>query len=85
MKNLRSIPAKVIDPVCGMAVETESTAAMTTFNGRQYYFCAEGCLHAFEQNPCRYLTDRPPKRKGWWGRYLDRLNKATEGKSMQCH
>ena len=85
MKNPQSIPDKVIDPVCGMTVAPEPTAEMTTFNGKRYYFCAEGCLRAFEKNPCRYLTGRPPKRKSWWGRYLDRLNKATKGKPMQCH
>ena len=85
MKNAQSIPDKVNDPVCGMPVDTQTAAAMTTFNGGRYYFCAEGCLRAFEKDPCKYLQDRPPKRKGWWGRYLDRLKTTTEGRSMKCH
>ena len=67
MKNLNSVPGKVIDPVCGMTVAPGPGAATTSSNGKRYYFCAEGCLRAFEKDPCKYLQDRPPKRKGWWG------------------
>lgn len=69
-----------IDPVCGMKVDPSETAIVATHDGCSYYFCADGCRKAFEANPGKYL-----KPKGWWGRYLERLEKATGGKAMTCH
>jgi len=74
-----------LDPVCGMTVNQGVTEIATTIQGRTYFFCAEGCRKAFIADPQKYLDPAPPKRKGWWGRYLDRLEKATGGKSMNCH
>ena len=85
LNNTNLLNRNLIDPVCGMKVNPKSTPFKVTLDGRRYYFCAEGCRLAFEKDPCKYLSGSPPRRKGWWGRYLDRLNKATEGKSLQCH
>jgi YHS domain-containing protein len=71
-----------LDPVCGMTVNQHDTEIEATVQGRKYYFCAEGCRKAFVANPQKYLDPVPPKKKGLWGRYLDRLEKATAGKSM---
>lgn len=71
-----------IDPVCGMTVDPEKTDIVATVEGQAYYFCAEGCRKAFLENPKKYLE---PKKKGWWGRYTERLEKATGGKAMKCH
>jgi uncharacterized protein len=38
-----------IDPVCGMAVDTTSAAAMTERDGVTYYFCSLGCQQRFER------------------------------------
>ena len=35
-------------------------------------------------DPDKYLDRKEPKKKGFWGRYLDRLNKATGGKPPSC-
>lgn len=43
------------DPVCGMEVEPDKAAAVTTYNGEKYYFCAEGCRHQFDREPGKYL------------------------------
>lgn len=43
--------ATVIDPVCGMSVETESAAAESRFEGRDYYFCSVACKTQFDRNP----------------------------------
>ena len=72
----------VIDPVCGMEVNPAGSTFKTTFDGNTYHFCAKGCRLRFEEEPCKYLA---PKRKGIWGRYMDRLQKATGGKAMKCH
>lgn len=75
----------VIDPVCGMTVNPKMTDIVATVKGQAYYFCAEGCRKAFVENPNKYLKPKPEKKKGWWCRYTERLEKATGGKAMKCH
>lgn len=72
---------QTVDPVCGMNVTPAHAAGETTYQGRRIYFCAAGCKRAFDADPERYVSRRP---KGLWGRYLDRLNKATGGKPPSC-
>ncbi len=40
------------DPVCGMKVDRAKALRMD-FAGERYYFCSQGCLHAFETDPPR--------------------------------
>ena len=85
-----AISSKVIsrvftDPVCGMNVPLEEGDLVFSYQGYSYYFCAEACRKAFEKDPLKYLASKSTKRKGIWGRYLDRLNKATAGKQFKCH
>ncbi len=47
--------AEARDPVCGMMVEVESAHFQMEHNGRMYYFCAAGCMKAFERSPGDYL------------------------------
>ena len=47
--------ATVKDPVCGMMIEPEPTAATSTFNGQTYYFCAVSCKHTFDKNPLKFV------------------------------
>jgi YHS domain-containing protein len=67
-----------IDPVCCMKVGSGRPLLTASYQDQSYYFCAEACRKAFELNPKRYLKSTPARRKGWWGRYLDRLAKANE-------
>ena len=69
---------KKIDPVCGMPVEPDGTKLVSFHRGYRYYFCAEGCLKLFEADPEKYLHPKPEKKKGWFGRYLDRMAKINE-------
>ncbi len=71
-----------IDPVCGMTVDPATAAAKTYHDGVEVYFCAPGCKQAFEAHPQKYTATR--KKKGFWKRYLDRLDKATGGKPPSC-
>lgn len=73
-----------IDPVCFMKVAAEKNDFTLTYKMRTYYFCAESCRNAFEANPDKYLESKALKRKGWWSRYLERLNKTTGGKPPEC-
>lgn len=75
----------VTDPVCGMTVNPKSTDIVSTFEGQAYYFCTEGCRKTFVENPGKFFKPKPEKKKGWWCRYTERLEKATGGKAMKCH
>ncbi|HEU5287894.1 MAG TPA: YHS domain-containing protein [Candidatus Limnocylindria bacterium] len=42
------------DPVCGMDVDTKPGAKQSTYQGKTYYFCSDGCKQSFERDPGRY-------------------------------
>jgi len=74
-----------IDPVCLMKVNHNRKDLRFTHKMRTYYFCSGSCRKTFEMDPLKYLEPKTAKRKGWWGRYLERLEKATGGKAPHCH
>lgn len=76
---------RVIDPVCGMEIVPTKAGWRTDYNGCTFFFCAEGCMKAFEADPGKYIHAKSHKHFKWWYHYLDRLEKATGGKSMSCH
>ncbi len=45
-----------IDPVCLMEVDEKTAKFKTEYNGVTYYFCAPGCMKAFEKEPEKYLN-----------------------------
>lgn len=49
----------VVDPVCGMKVDSEKTRYKTVYKDKVYYFCSSHCKKAFEENPDYYLTHGP--------------------------
>lgn len=47
-----------IDPVCGMTVDREtqrSKGLVSTYEGREYFFCGKGCKLDFDEDPAQYL------------------------------
>ena len=74
-----------VDPVCLMKVAKGSKVPSFEFASETYHFCADSCREAFMADPEKYLKAKKTKRKGLWGRYLDRLNKATGGNPPCCH
>jgi YHS domain-containing protein len=47
-----------VDPVCGMTVDRETQRAkglVSTYEGREYFFCGKGCKLDFEEDPARYF------------------------------
>ena len=51
-------PAFARDLVCGMSVELDGDGGpspRSTWRGRSYHFCSEGCRRAFEEHPERYV------------------------------
>jgi YHS domain-containing protein len=74
-----------VDPVCRMKVARGGKVPSFVFQSETYHFCADSCRDAFMADPQKYLKSRSNKRKSFWGRYLDWLNKATGGKPPCCH
>jgi Cu+-exporting ATPase len=46
----------VIDPVCGMKVDTANPRGKTEYKGKTYYFCCPGCETKFKANQEKYLA-----------------------------
>ncbi len=75
---IKDTGTKNFDPVCGMEVEPGKTKLVSVHKGRSYWFCAEGCRWAFEADQEKFLKPKPAKKKGWFGRYLDRMAKINK-------
>jgi YHS domain-containing protein len=75
----------LIDPVCQMEVTRDKHVPGVTLGSVIYHFCANSCRKAFMADPDKYLKTKPLKPKGFWGRYLDKVKKATGGKPPCCH
>ena len=53
--------ARVIDPVCGVEIDSEQTAIQLKFEGQTYFFCSTTCAREFEKNPREVLERQPPR------------------------
>jgi P-type Cu+ transporter len=45
----------IVDPVCGMSVDPETSKHRTDYKGETYHFCSAGCRTKFEAAPQQYL------------------------------
>lgn len=45
----------VIDPVCGMKLDSTQAQFASDYEGMRYYFCSENCKHRFDHDPEAYL------------------------------
>lgn len=77
MMNVRHHEKTNTDPVCGMYVHGE-TALKEEYEGREYNFCAEGCREKFTKDPERYASTDTGEKKGWFGRFIERLARAND-------
>ena len=73
-----------IDPVCLVQLNPDVQHPTFTYQMRTFHFCDDACRQSFEQNPESYLGEENPRKKTWWQRYVDRINKATGGKPPSC-
>jgi len=48
----------VVDPVCGMKVDTAKSPHRHTHHGQDFYFCSAGCGGKFVADPDKYLKPR---------------------------
>ena len=44
----------IIDPVCGMTVDTTSAEYRSFHDGKAYYFCSAGCKASFDKDPAKF-------------------------------
>jgi YHS domain-containing protein len=50
-------PSRTVkDPVCLMHIDENDAVGYKDYQGRRFYFCAETCRQAFEQDPERYAS-----------------------------
>ena len=47
--------AGVVDPVCGMTVDPQTSQHRSDYQGNAYHFCSAGCRTKFEAAPQQYL------------------------------
>ena len=73
----------VVDPVCGMKVDTETATHKYELGGTPYYFCSARCLEKFKADPDHYLN--PPERDpGVTSPAMGALPVAAEGTIWTC-
>jgi YHS domain-containing protein len=46
--------ARIVDPVCGMTVDSISRAPHRSVGGRDYFFCSPACAQRFDGEPDRF-------------------------------
>jgi YHS domain-containing protein len=44
------------DPVCGMTIDAKMAAGRSEYQGVIYYFCAPGCMQAFDEEPGKFVN-----------------------------
>jgi len=54
-KKMTDLIPLTADPVCGMRISPKTASFISKQNGHLYYFCASGCLEAFNKYPKRYV------------------------------
>jgi Cu+-exporting ATPase len=48
----------LLDPVCGMTVQPERTAATVEYDGKLWHFCSKGCAAKFSAHPEHYASGK---------------------------
>ncbi len=54
-KSMQGLLPIAHDPVCQMRVSSQTANYHTKHQGKNYYFCASGCLQKFQTNPGKYV------------------------------
>lgn len=77
----KSVLGHVVDPVCGIRLSPGSAQANVNYQGQHLYFCTKACQDAFKAAPEKYGF---PKRKGFWRRFIEKMEKATAERPISC-
>ena len=74
------------DPICGMEVSEEKALHMIRAEHETFYFCSKRCKESYAG---KIGISKPAAKKGFLGRFLERLVKENEkdfgGKPPTCH
>ncbi len=54
MEGMKKMKGELTDPVCGMSITAEGAKASVNYQGKDYYFCCQGCADKFNKNPDEY-------------------------------
>ena len=73
----------VVDPVCGMKVDTRTSEHSYELAGTHHFFCSARCLEKFKSDPDRYLN-RPGHDPAGIHQPAGSLPESTEGKVWTC-
>ena len=58
---------KLIDPICGMRLDSDQVAATYIYLGQEYSFCSIECHDMFDRTPEHYVTHLAHEINGHWG------------------
>jgi YHS domain-containing protein len=53
-KNQGEVNDMAVDPICKMDVDPKTAKWKSSYNGKEYFFCAPGCKKAFDKDPKKY-------------------------------
>ena len=84
MSQHTEIPVSAIDPVCGRTVDTRQAPFTAQSGDGRRYFCSDNCRRRFTAPDEHAAAPASQKKRGFWARYLERLNKTTGGKTPPC-
>ena len=73
----------VLDPVCGMKVDTQTAQHRFDLGGTPYYFCSARCRDRFAANPDKYLNP-PAHDPAVQTPAMGALPEAAEGTTWTC-
>jgi YHS domain-containing protein len=86
-KALNNNKLAAIDPICGLQIDPDAKSNLfVSIRGHTYHFYTEKCRNEFKKDPVKYMdiSNTTKKRKLLWSRYLDWVQKATNGKPPKC-
>ena len=55
-----TITTEMVDPVCGMTLESYDVAVLGEYEGQTYVFCSPVCRERFDRDPGRYARPATP-------------------------
>ncbi|MEW6569758.1 MAG: ATP-binding protein [Nitrospirota bacterium] len=69
---------KIVDPVCGMALEEKDVFGTSLYQGRTYYFCSEKCKKNFDKDPEAILRMKRSREKFMEAQRLETFGKMID-------
>ncbi|MGB6543283.1 MAG: heavy metal translocating P-type ATPase [Xanthobacteraceae bacterium] len=76
--------AAVLDPVCGMAVDPQTSPHRHVHAGETHYFCSAACRSKFAADPAKYLADKDLADKDLTGGAANEPPQAAAGTIYTC-